>query len=246
MNCRSLLCNFDDIVDFICSLNNLFDVICMSETWLIQLTEDQVNITGFTFVGKHRKNKKGGGVGIYVKNELKFKIRNDIISNSENCEIIAIEIINPSTKNTIIISLYRCPGTDIDSFNDVINTISLNIKNENKSVYWAGDYNINILQSDSHNDTGEFLHTMISHSFYPGITKPTRITKFSATSIDNIFTNVPVNMAGIFYKDISDHLPIFIINDTKDEQIRQTYSIESRELGPENILKLQEKLENFD
>ena len=38
INCRSLLCNFDEVVDFNLSLNNVFDVICMSETWLTDLT----------------------------------------------------------------------------------------------------------------------------------------------------------------------------------------------------------------
>ena len=104
INCRSLLCNYDEILNFNSSLNNVFDVLCVSETWLTDATEDLINIEGYTFVGKHRKNQRGGGVGIYVRNELKFKIRRDIISDSENCEIIAIEIVNDKEKNIIIIT----------------------------------------------------------------------------------------------------------------------------------------------
>ena len=248
INCRSLVCNFKEIMDFTLSLNNIFDVICASETWLNELTDDQIHIAGFTFVGNNRKNKRGGGVGMYVRNELKYKLRSDINSSNENCELIAIEIVNEHAKNVVIITVYRPPGTDIEIFNHTINDICLQIKHENKVVYWAGDFNINILNSDSHAATGNFLNTMMSNAFYPAITKPTRINEFSATLIDNIFCNSKPNRSfeGIIYKDISDHLPIFLITDMKIKMTKDIRKVESREMGENNILKLQEKLKKFD
>ena len=137
---------------------------------------------------------------MYIKNTLKFKVRNDIVSDNENCEIMATEIINYHSKNIIVISLYRRPGTDIDSFNGLIDNICSNLKAENKFVFWAGDFNINILNTGSHKATDEFVNIMMSNSFYPAITKPTRITEFSATIIDNIFCNIPANsFTGIMY-----------------------------------------------
>ena len=58
---------------------------------------------------------------------------------------------------------------------------------------------------------------MTSNSLYPLISKPTRITNSSATLIDNIFTNnLEYNMvSGIFYVDLSDHLPVFQITNLK-------------------------------
>ena len=58
---------------------------------------------------------------------------------------------------------------------------------------------------------------MNANSFYPLISKPTRITDQSATLIDNIFTN---NLekdltSGLFYTHISDHLPLFQITNLK-------------------------------
>ena len=100
-----------------------------------------------------------------------MKLRTYIDSDDENCEIIAIEILNdlakniiiislnrpPGTdmkssaieilndhaKNIIIISLYRPPGTDINLFIDTINKISSLIKTENNVVI-TGDYRYNI------------------------------------------------------------------------------------------------------
>ena len=54
---------------------------------------------------------------------------------------------------------------------------------------------------------------MYSFSFFPLITKPTRVTTRSSTCIDNIFTNVldkPI-LPGILYSDLSDHFPVFQI-----------------------------------
>ena len=44
----------------------------------------------------------------------------------------------------------------------------------------------------------------------------------------------------------SDHLPIFIMNETQVKKMKVCRKIESREMGGNNILKLQEELRNFD
>ena len=52
---------------------------------------------------------------------------------------------------------------------------------------------------------------MFSPSFYPLISKPTRITSRSKTSINNIFVNSLVDnfTSGLLSTDLTDHLPIF-------------------------------------
>ena len=60
-------------------------------------------------------------------------------------------------------------------------------KRENKQVYIMGDFNINLLNSEKHNLTSEFLQLMYSNSYLPLINKPTRVTATTATLIDNIF-----------------------------------------------------------
>jgi hypothetical protein len=43
-------------------------VIAVTETWLKDLTSDQVNISGYTFHSNHRNNKYGGGTGsLYIE-----------------------------------------------------------------------------------------------------------------------------------------------------------------------------------
>ena len=104
------------------------------------------------------------------------------------------------------------------------------LKAENNFFYIMGDFNINLLKYDHLAETRDYVDTMYSYAFLPLITKPTRITPTSATLIDNIYSNdIPgenIQMQGIIYTDISDHLSIFLFtklnNNTKDDKIIKT------------------------
>ena len=80
-----------------------------------------------------------------------------------------------------------------------------------------GDYNIDLMKYENHLQTGEFLNNMHWNSLKPLIYKPTRVTRTTATIIDNIFTNnYNVNdllLQGLLITDISDHCAIFHIWD---------------------------------
>ena len=77
----------------------------------------------------------------------------------------------------------------------------------------CGDYNIDLLKVSEHQDTKYFLDGMFTDGFKPLIQEPTRITKDSATVIDNIFCNSKTTLenSGAIIYDISDHLPIFTV-----------------------------------
>ena len=72
------------------------------------------------------------------------------------------------------------------------------------------DYNIDLLKYEQNCGTRMFLDMMYSHGLYPLIEKPTRITQFTATIIDNVFTNniTHKTVNGIITTDISDPLPV--------------------------------------
>ena len=75
LNARSLIGNFDKFEILLANLRKSFSVIGVTETWLNDLTSDLVNIIpGCSFVSNHRKSKTGGGTGLYLKNNLQYKI----------------------------------------------------------------------------------------------------------------------------------------------------------------------------
>ena len=76
-----------------------------------------------------------------------------------------------------------------------------------------GDFNINLINYNSHNSTSVFLDSICSNSFFVYNNISTRHTLRSKTLIDNIFhNNISENsISGYLTTDISDHLAQFLI-----------------------------------
>ena len=217
-NIRSLGKKFDSFKDVLSCSKMQFEIIELVETWLKDKPFDYFHLDGYSLEFNNRKLGKGGGVCLYIKNDMKYHVRNDlaVINHPENVESLFVEIERTGLNNIIIGVIYRPPGQDIKEFNIFKEVLLSKIMHNEKPVYLMGDFNINLLNEDVHTLTNDFLNIMSSNSLYPSITKPTRITSNSATLIDNIFTNSKsYQTSGIIITDISDHLPVFITTDLK-------------------------------
>ena len=143
-----------------------------------------------------------------------------------------MEVIVKGGKNIVISCIYRTPGSEFEPFIDHIENVLKQI-NTSKSIYLCGDFNIDVLKSAAHNFSKSFFDLLYSYGMFPMIDKPTRVTSYSATLIDNIFTNCFSNnsRSGILYNDITDHLPIFSscahkgISKTKVERFKYIRSV---------------------
>ena len=89
------------------------------------------------------------------------------------------------------------------------------LENSNKKCFVAGDFNIDLLKCKTNAETNSFFNRLLTYSFFPTISKPTRITEHSATIIDNIYMNAydiaDDILSGNLYTDITDHLPVFML-----------------------------------
>jgi hypothetical protein len=187
-------------------------ILAVTETWLSDNTADTVHIPGYTFTYRNRREGRGGGVGLFTREDISYK---EMIIPTSFTSFESLFINIPSTKNTDIVVgvIYRPPGTNLDFFNtefeSLIDLLTIH-KNRNKRIFITGDFNIDLLASETHNPTADFANCLTSHHFLPMILQPTRITPTTATLIDNIFTNSPVSVtnSAIIISDISDHLPI--------------------------------------
>ena len=265
INSRSISKNVDSLETLLHSLNKFsFCVIWISETWLNKNSPDMFNIQYYEMIHADRKEGRGGGVALYIRKTLKYKLRKDI--HFQGVEDIFVEIENKFGKNIIVGTLYRPPCNNTNDFVDNIDEALDKICGENKHCYLMGDYNINLANYDdslqvnesasassnnidsNHNNTqnkDKLLNTFSSYALFPCINKPTRITATSATLIDNIFSNTlnKSNNSGILYHDVSHHLPVFTITaklifKTRHKPIEITYRKES----VENVRALTEKL----
>ena len=145
--------------------------------------------------------------------------------------------------------LYRPPGTNIDEFHRYLTPILEKVKSEKKKCYIMGDFNLDLLNSDVHAQTSQFLDLIYSSSFYPLIDKPTRVTTHSSTLIDNIFVNSYNNhTAGLLYADVTDHLPIFAIDSSKGISAPESLSgaVKHRRINEQSIERFKETVSQYN
>ena len=123
-------------------------------------------------------------------------------------ETLFVEIIIPHGKNIIVGTVYRPPNRNIAMYLEKFNDI---LSKRQQALLRDGDFNLDLLQYNHHTPTQEFVDSLFSHAFLPLISNPTRLTSYSATLIDNIFTNhLPKDVySGIMLNDPSDHFPLF-------------------------------------
>ena len=243
LNIRSLKNKHDDLCHYLAQLNLTFSIIGLTETWLLDNCDDTYNIPTHSLVTKSRKNKAGGGVGIFIANNINFVKREELSTFKEGIfESICIEI-QLCNKRILIGVIYRPPGNKIKEFEETFEHFLLGINREKKQCYLMGDFNIDTLKIGQNTLSDNFMNQLLSSSFYPLITKPTRITQNSATLIDNILTNSfdRDNVNGVLFSDLSDHLPVFTIEIGNRYKEMRPITL-SRDTRKENIDRLIDKL----
>ena len=107
---------------------------------------------------------------LYLLKMVLIISRNDLNICNEIMESVFIEVNQDQfngnlLKNVIVGNIYRPPNTNITQFIDCIIQLLDSIKKENKIVYLIGDFNLNLLNAESHHLTSEFLESLYSYSF---------------------------------------------------------------------------------
>ena len=216
LNISSLSYNFEHLYDMLNQIDMKFQIIGITECKIRHLDncKNNIELPDYTIEYTPSKSEKGGAL-LYLSNSLNYKVRKDLlILKDKELESVFIEILNDKSKtNTIVGCIYKHPKMNISEFlEDYLHELFYKISFEKKNVILLGDFNINLLNYDKHNETADFLDMIYSNSLLPQIVIPTRITPRSCTLIDNIFTSdTPVGTnSGNLTFPISDHLCQFL------------------------------------
>ena len=189
---------------------NQVDVVILAETWLTKESESRIKIPGYEYFGEVRQHKKGGGIGLLIRQNLNYKKRPDLHFSSEVCENCFIEL-KGIKRNIIIGAIYRTPNLDAKQFVKEYDQICKNMHAEKgKDTIIGLDHNLDLLKHHQHRHTQSFLELMLENAQFPCITRPTRISHNSATLIDNLLLSVNLigkQTSSIIVSDLSDHLP---------------------------------------
>ena len=226
LNCQSLFAKFDQLNILINILKDkgvVFNAICLQETWINEDMDTSIfHIDGYSMISNCRRCSNHGGLAIFLDSRFNYRTLsiNDPTAIAMEQQFVEIDLEAPGSKPIIIGNIYRLPrqtSAEIEQFiNNFSETLSI-LTNRNNEVVLCGDFNLNLLRIKDDSGISNFFDTLMSNSFVPKITVPTRFSTNSATLIDNIFCKVSNNFSssttGVLIDRISDHQPYYIALD---------------------------------
>lgn len=187
---------------------NSLCVLALSETHLdITFDSGEFNIDGYRLYRKDR-NKFGGGVALYIKNNFVSKLRQDLMSH--DLEIVWIQLQPVYGKSVLVGCVYRPPNANI-LYSQQICEMLEKVSEENKEIFLLGDMNINWFdtQCSVRKEIGSICSAC---NLTQIIMVPTRVKVNVAgvktsSCIDHSYTNVPELCSNIISVPVgfSDH-----------------------------------------
>lgn len=217
INCCSLFPKIDYLRHLM--YDNPLDVLCMSETWLkADIPDSMVNLIGYNLIRHDRdvvaagRNKTGGGVGMYLKKSINFRLHEDACYSTSDIEALTVTLLMEQCRNFFIIVCYRPPGGIIDNFIESLISILNNYYavGHKLDILIAGDIDIDLMVSSGQSRSIDEFMKMFDLTQH--ITEPTRITSRTASLIDHLYTNaIYIAAAGVLDIGLSDHHLVYLI-----------------------------------
>lgn len=202
--------------------NSDVDVICVSETWLVESTPDSIICPNGYKIFRADRGSLGGGVAIFVKRGICCKICHNFSYTSrsieQDVEFTFIEISSLG-KKLLVGCVYR-PHKRI-SFTTLYSTLET-LASVYDDIVITGDFNSDLLVEST------LSENMLSLGLFPvNVISPTHHTSTTSTLIDLFFVS---NTASIILYDqisascFSKHDLIFLTYNFRIQQIEECYS----------------------
>ena len=184
----------DELHSKLC-IDQCFDVICVTETWLDEnITDDAVALPNYQIFRKDR-NRHGGGVAIYAHHSLPVRYLPDF--NIDSVEFICVEV-KLQSKSIIVGCCYRPPGSRananvfLENFQQILNLMFVNSPD---SIFILGDFNDRCLVWEDNHRTSElgvkFRDLIENNILFQIIKDPTYVTNNYQSLLDLIITDSP-------------------------------------------------------
>ena len=228
-----------------CLYNDKPDVLLLCETWLNPFSP-VLKIPGYETFQRNRAAKKGGGVAILLADKYRCKVI-DVQFISQEFESIFVKLELRKGECICLGSIYRPPNTDPVKFIEEYSSMISQLKKECQNVVIGLDHNMDFLKSNKHESTQNFINQNLEMGMLPTITRPTRVTKTSATLIDNIV--ISMNYVGkysnnVLIDNVSDHLPSILLLSGVTAHKKESVLLKSRDLCKRNLAALKRSLGN--
>ena len=227
LNTQSMVSSFDEFAIF--ANKHSFDIIAVTETWLKNDPNllEYVKIDGYNMHYNNRDGRRGGGVGLYIKDSIKYKMWDDITRPDPNLEHLWVEIEgkNKHSKSLICVA-YQPNFTDqlktewLEKMEKVIVTATINWSG---NFILTGDMNIDLLSNSPSKDLYQEL--LNSLDLIQHVNSPTRKGK---SLIDHVITNsnCKIKTCDVLpTPEISDHDAVFVCLNNRVARFEPRYKI---------------------
>lgn len=142
----------------------------------------------YTLVRKDRNGStklNGGGVLFYIRDNIPFTVKKDLATNKE--ELLWVEINRSKCKPLLIAAAYKPPNVKEANFLETLSNSFAKIDLDKNGLVLMGDFNID--QHGKSSASRSLKSFAVVNDMKQLINEPTRITEYSKTLIDLIFTN---------------------------------------------------------
>ena len=220
-----------------------FDVLILSEIG-VQTVDDYYNLDGYNSFSKTRNSQRGGGILLFIKENIHFEIKDSAYCHFENiCGVLTVE----NSIKILLLAVYRPPSNNKLGFINELKELCRNIKFKN--VILIGDVNLNLLDP---NDISvqAYEDVLAVNGFLKCINGITREEflgdKLVSSCLDHIFIRSGAKQVNsVIYKTkISDHYLVACalnFNSTLQTNVKETgFSMRLDET------KLQQELKRTD
>ena len=209
-----------------------FDIFCVSETWLHEyMKDDEIHIPGYNIFRRDRITGVGGGVCIYVKENI--NLRTDLMF--ENIEAIWAEIRQGDSKY-LVSCIYRPPSATTEYYERIVDMFE-SARMTEYPVISLGDLNFDYVMNETLS-TIPIYYIETAYKMRQLIDQQTRVDDKTSSILDVILTSHPElhRKSAVLKYTMSDHFLIYTHIKFKDTK---------SPMGDHNTVRFRD-LKNFD
>ena len=149
------------------------DIFAITETHLSRDIKDgELNLDNYTFVWKDRETGIGGGVGCFIREDIKWQRRIDL--ESAGLETLWLEIFVKNSKSLLICILYRPPNSSKHLHKDfesiLQDMLSTGVCEDNETIL-LGDLNVDYLRQQNNKEIKHIINVNRSLKPQQGLQK---------------------------------------------------------------------------
>ena len=191
--------------------HNPFHVVAVSETKCdATISDSELDIENYNIFRKDR-NRHGGGVALYVKDDVSCRFENNI--TCDDIEALWVKLSPKHSETLLICVIYRPPNSSSSYFDLLNEMLSQAVTNTDVEMILLGDLNCDMCPNNIDSLSRSLEEMMSGFLFDQLIDVPTRVTTTSQTIIELIYSTDVENhsLNGVLKTSFSDHYMIFTV-----------------------------------